>query len=60
MNKEAIEKLPFVSLRGVRYVELEALLALLPKEDERSESELVGVVSERGNQPKAGKRSEQL
>jgi hypothetical protein len=59
ITKTQLDKLPFVSVKGVRYVDYEALRELLKEEkaDDNGKTELVGAGSESGNQPETSKRA---
>ena len=59
ITKSQLDKLPFVSVRGVRYVDYEALRELLKEEkaDDNGKTELVGAGSEQASQPDTSKRN---
>jgi hypothetical protein len=59
ITKTQLDKLPFVSVRGVRYVDYEALRELLKEDraDDNGKPELVGQGSESASQSETSKRA---
>ena len=59
ITKTHLDKLPFVSVRGVRYVVYEALRELLKEEkaDDNSETGLARPGSQQGDQSEVSKRA---
>ena len=59
ITKSQLDKLPFVSVRGVRYVDYEALRELLKEEkaDDNGKPNVVGQGSEPADQPETSKRA---
>ena len=57
ITKKQLDELPFVSVKGVRYVDYEALRELLKEEKDGSKTELVGAGSQSTDQSEASKRA---